>query len=755
MCLLLWAGVLAGQPVLGNLAEYRVIRGESPVTANILTTMMRWSTVSLRETPATVPALAAIVLFVVWATSQAGYPLTHWAPGALIVLVLLAIAILAVPLRFVEIPVAVKLALACLAAYTALSFLSILWAPAPAEAWEGANRTLLYLLVFALFSLWPRRGASAALLLGLWTLALIGLATYVALRLDFAGGKSFEALFSGERLAYPVGYPNATAAQWLMAFWPALLLARGASLPWALRGLLAGGAVVLADVALFSLSRGSLYATPVMIVLVFALVPERLRTFATAVPVALGIGATAPLVLQVGDHIRAGQSAHTATHTAVLAMFAAALLVGLLVAGGAAFESRRPVSPAVARGVHRGVAAVALATLLAVVVGGLTVAGNGVGGNPITRVRHAWDSFKGGYTAEATGSNRLLGGLGSNRYDFYRVALDEFEAHPLIGIGADNFAQQYLVHGRSDETPRYPHSVELRTLSQTGLIGALLAVVGLGAALLAGWWAMRRSDPLARTVAAAALAGFAYWAVHGSFDWFWEFAGLGSCAFALLGIACSLVGVRGIQKRDAPRTRGRHRGLGRADDAPDGPVQNAPSQGISITAPSQGPSVTAAGQTLRIPLVFATVAGLLAAASLAAPWLSERQIQSAARIWPQTPLTAYSRLGEAAKLNPLSDRPYLVEGSIALRYGDLARAQNAFSRALGRVSDDAYATLELGAIASQSGERVRALVLLERAVSLDPRDPLAREALATVRAGKRVSVQSLNRSILLKAEQLA
>jgi hypothetical protein len=683
--------------------------GESPVTTNILTTMMRWPMVSLRETPATVPALAALVLFVVWATSQAGYPLTHWAPGALIVLVLLAIALLAAPLRFAEIPGTVKLALACLAAYTALSFLSILWAAAPAEAWEGANRTLLYLLVFALFSLWPRRGASTALLLGVWTLATIGLAMYVALRLDLAGGKSFETLFSGERLTYPVGYPNATAAQWLMAFWPALLLARGTSLPWGLRGLLAGGAVVLADVALFSLSRGSLYATPVMIVLVFTLVPRRLRTFATAVPVALGIGATAPLILRVGDHIRAGQNPHAATHTAVLAMFAAALLVGLLVAAGAAFESRRGVSPEVARGLRRGVAAVALVTLLAVVVGGLAVAGN-----PVTRVRHSWDSFKGGYTAEAAGSNRLLGGLGSNRYDFFRVALDEFEAHPLIGIGADNFAQQYLVHGRSDETPRYPHSVELRTLSQTGLIGALLAVVGLGAALLAGWRAMRRPDPLARTVAAAALAGFAYWAVHGSFDWFWEFAGLGSSAFALLGIGCSLVGVRGVEKVDAPRARGGHRGL-----------------------------------------ALVAVAALVAAASLTAPWLSERQIQSAARIWPREPLTAYGRLREAASLNPLSDRPYLVEGSIALRYDDLARARRAFSQALVRVPDDAYAALELGAIASQSGERARALVLLERAVRLDPRDPLAREALVTVRAGKRVSVQALNRSILLKAEQLA
>ena len=37
-------------------------------------------------------------------------------------------------------------------------------------------------------------------------------------------------------------------------------------------------------------------------------------------------------------------------------------------------------------------------------------------------------------------------------------------------------------YGHSDETPRYPHSVELRTLAQTGVLGALLALVGLGAA---------------------------------------------------------------------------------------------------------------------------------------------------------------------------------------------------------------------------------------------------------------------------------
>ncbi len=117
-------------------------------------------------------------------------------------------------------------------------------------------------------------------------------------------------------------------------------------------------------------------------------------------------------------------------------------------------------------------------------------------------------------------------------------------------------------------------------------------------------------------------------------------------------------------------------------------------------------------------------------------------------------MTAYSRLEEAARLNPLSDQAYLVEGGIALRFGDLARAEHAFSRALGRVPDDAYATLELGAIASEAGERAHSLALLERAVGLNPRDPLARAALSIARSGKRVNIDELNRSILLNAEHL-
>jgi hypothetical protein len=183
-------------------------------------------TASLREAPTTVPGLAAIALFIMWATSQAGYPVTHWAPGAIAVLVLLAIALGLVRLRLREITLEVQIALGALGAYTALSYLSILWASVPGEAWEGANRTLLYLAVFSLFASWRQRGASAALLLSVWTLALIALAAFTALHLDNASQAQLQSMFPDGRLLYPSGYPNANAAQWLMAFWPAVLLAR-------------------------------------------------------------------------------------------------------------------------------------------------------------------------------------------------------------------------------------------------------------------------------------------------------------------------------------------------------------------------------------------------------------------------------------------------------------------------------------------------------------------------------------------------
>jgi tetratricopeptide (TPR) repeat protein len=699
-----------------------------PPTAGLTSTFKD----ALRETPSAVPCLAGVALFVIWACDQAGYPLTHWAPGALVLLALLGLSLLGSRRRLGEVPRALRVALACLALYTLLSFLSILWAQTQADAWEGANRTLLYLVVFALFALWPARGAGASLVLGAWTLAMIALAAFVLLHVDAA--KNLASLFDDGRLRYPGDYENASAATWAMVAWPALVLAAGDRVHWLARGAFAGGAVLLSGLALFSLSRGSLYSTPAMLILLFALLPGRLRTFLVLVPVAAGIGLTAPAVLRVGDRLLHAGDAKAAMHTATLELALAALAVAAIVAMGAWAESRAELSAPALRQVRRGVGAIAIATLVAILAGAWIAAGD-----PAKRISHAWDTFKGGYATDSASGSRLTSGLGSDRYDFYRVALDEFLAHPLVGIGADNFRQQYLLHGRGHETPHYPHSVELRTLTQTGVFGAAIALAGLAAALLAAarslWPRARRRDPLGVTVAGAALAGFAYWLVHGSFDWFWEFAGLGAPAFALLGLACAL-------------------GWGAAERATAEGGEAAGEAGGAT--PARDANVQ---QRRRMPrpvgAALASIIALAAVVTLVAPWFSQLRIQRAVRIWQTAPRHAYADLDDAASLNPLSGEPYLLAGSIALRFGDLVHAQHEFSLALGRDPRDAYATLELGAIASASGRQRDAIALLARAARLAPRDELIQEALGYVRSGHKVSIEQLNRSILLKARQLS
>ena len=445
-------------------------------------------TTSLRDAPATIPALAAIALLIAWATDQAGYPVTHWGPGALIVLGLLGVALGAVGLRWTEVSRPVRIALCCLAAYTALSFLSILWAEVPGDAWEGANRTLLYLLVFALFACWRQRGVSAALLMGVWTLAMIGLAAFVALHLSSVTSATLQSLLPGGRLIYPSGYANANAALWLMAFWPALLLARSPRLPWGLRGGLAGGAVLLAEVALLSQSRGSLYATPVMLGLVFLLLPERTRTFAVLVPVAAGIGAAAPTVLDVGNHLHNGNVSSATLHSATTAMFAAALIVGLLTAAGAAVERTGSRSGAVRPGAF-GVSSARSRSPCSWrswrAAGSPPAIRSRASTTPGTRSRAAADMRP---TARAAASRAGWGATAttSTASRSTNSSLTRWSASARTTSNSSTSCTAAATRPRATRT-----ASSCARWSQTGLAGALLALIGLGGALLAAARAIR------------------------------------------------------------------------------------------------------------------------------------------------------------------------------------------------------------------------------------------------------------------------
>jgi tetratricopeptide (TPR) repeat protein len=114
------------------------------------------------------------------------------------------------------------------------------------------------------------------------------------------------------------------------------------------------------------------------------------------------------------------------------------------------------------------------------------------------------------------------------------------------------------------------------------------------------------------------------------------------------------------------------------------------------------------------------------------PWLSAREVERAVDVWRTRPDDARADLERARKLNPLSARPDLVAGAIAMRQEDYGRAEEAFERALERNGEDWYAELELAIVAALEGRRDDALARLDRAEELNPGE----EAIPLVAAPK-------------------
>ena len=279
----------------------------------------------------------------------------------------------------------------------------------------------------------------------------------------------------------------------------------------------------------------------------------------------------------------------------------------------------------------------------------------------------------------ATSAAAASAGRSSNyRYDYWRVAWQNFTRHPLIGVGADNYELDYTERGHSQATPRYAHSIELRVLSHTGLVGTLLFAGAIGLALFVAVPYAVRGKGFAPAVAGACLMVFAYWVVHGSVDWLWEYPGLGGPAFGMLGMAVAL------------STRGRA-------DA-DG---NAP----------RWPSLAGGVATV-----------LLLTASLTLPWLAERDLRHVLDTDAADPFDSLDRLDRAAKLNPLSPNFDKASGVILARQGRVDEAALRFREVLERSPRDSYAELQLGVIASELGQREEALAHLERASELAPRE---------------------------------
>ncbi len=269
--------------------------------------------------------LITVAILLWWAAAGGGYAPTTWYPGALLFLALLAVVAVSPSRREGPTP-RTRAAIALLTAFTAWSFLSIAWAGVQGDAWDGANRTLLYAAVYATFALLCWRTPEAVLVLGLFVL---GTAAIGGLALATEGVEAFN----GNRLAAPTGYENASAALFLMAFWPALALAARPEVHWAARSLLLAAGGLLLQLAFLAQSRGSLVAGGVALLVLVLVSRDRLRLLAVLLLVSAAVAATLVPLL---DIVAAGSEAEVrqavgAERVAVALSTLALFLMGALI----------------------------------------------------------------------------------------------------------------------------------------------------------------------------------------------------------------------------------------------------------------------------------------------------------------------------------------------------------------------------------------------------------------------------------------
>jgi hypothetical protein len=625
-----------------------------------------------RPTALLVPLLlfALLAVFLVWTVHDGGFAPEQWLPGGLLIVGLLAAALAspATRARLYRAPSAPLL----LGLYVLWSYCSLAWAASPGDALDGANRTLIYWCAFVLAFLLPISERTRTILVATWAAAITAVGVVALVEAATAGERMGHFVLA--RLARPISYSDACAALFLMAAAALLVFAASRSRPMVVRAAAGGAAAVLADLALLCQSRGSLFALPVAVLLIAAISRSFLRHIAHAALVAAAVAPAIPTLLAVYPAVRNARGWHEAVVHAALWTGASGAIAVAATASAAAVDRRMQLSP---RATRRANAAAIAAVLASVAIGAAVIA---------PRLPERWHQFT--HEPPQTRSH-FEAGLNTSRYDVWRVAIDQFRAHPLTGVGADNFLIGYLRHRHTHQTSRYPSSTELRLFSETGLIGALLF---LGFLAVAGRRAVAAARKTAAPAALAAVAVVVYWLVHSSIDWFWEIPALTAPALALLGLAAGAVEL-------SPRREWEH------------PI------------------------VLRLGLVaVATLAVVAALAVLAIPWIAVRQTNEAVALGAGP--RAYELFSSAASLNPLSEQPALAEAAVAARAGALDRERRALHAALRRNRSDWYPHFMLGIVAGVQHRIPAARRQLAEAHRLSPRDLIVTYAQQLLEIGR-------------------
>jgi len=192
---------------------------------------------------------------------------------------------------------------------------------------------------------------------------------------------------------------------------------------------------------------------------------------------------------------------------------------------------------------HRIIGGIALGGV--VLAGVASVAAYGA---PWTVAHRAVDSFRGA-TKQVSGPNetgRLFDLSSNGRVTQWRVSIDQFREHPVVGDGAGSYAAAWALRRPVESEVKDSHSLYVEVLGELGIVGLVIVILALAAPLVAAVRARRQ--PLA----VGAFATYAAFLAHAAVDWDWELAGV--TLVGLMAAVALVVTARGDDENVAPRT---------------------------------------------------------------------------------------------------------------------------------------------------------------------------------------------------------
>jgi O-antigen ligase len=594
-------------------------------------------------------------------------------------------------------PAIALVGLGLLALFAVWSGWSIAWSIAPDLSWVQLNRWAAYTLVAALALV---LGSSLRRAPQLTALAFLVVATAVA---AYAlGGKvipwfsipgliDLDHTANFSRLREPLGYWNALGLVCVLAGPIAVRTAADpdASRRWRTFSLVS--LVVLLVTLGLTYSRGGILSLLVALAVLVAIGPDRLRLTAYAV---LGMAAAVPayVVAVVRDDLTTdGVVQAERADDGLILLVALLVAIALVVWAGrwlrdrdAHLEQAKLVPPSV----RPRNALVAAGAALLVLIGGLAVSERGVTGT----IEDRWDDFTTVKSDDQSDPSRVLRSNSGNRWVWWKEAAGAFSDEPVKGWGAGSFPLVHRRYRENDLPVRQAHSVPLQLLAETGLVGAALALAGLG---LLGWAAaarLRYADGRERRYVAALACASLAWGVHMWFDWDSDIPGVTLPLLIFLGVLAA-------------------RPPGTADAVDAVPPQD------DVRAPAG-------------PRGAGLLAGALILAALATsaylPWLADDKAAEATLLGAVSEEDALEeaakRADEAMQLNPLSIDPVAAAIAVALKRGRLQEVAELVEETADRQPQNPDVWLRAYAVQQSIDDAPARIASLRRLLELDPHE---------------------------------